>query len=121
LVARFAAQLAAARGEGAVELVIPPGLLGQLLEAAVGLGGAEGLGGPVQIGLSERRRRSRAGGVPKGRSDLTETAESKMVVMAMAPFQPLLLASRVSLALAGPFLSVEANPRPDTLSIGIVC
>ena len=40
--------------------------------------------------------------------------ESKRIVMAMAPNQPLPLASRVLSSLAGPFLLVEANPRPDT-------
>src|SRR5579883_966290 len=51
LVGGLAAQLAAAGGEGVVELVVPPGLKSLLFQLAVGLGIAEGLGGPSLVGL----------------------------------------------------------------------
>jgi hypothetical protein len=49
LVARLAAQLAQPGGEGAVELVIPPGLKSLLLKLAVRFGVAEGLSGSSQV------------------------------------------------------------------------
>jgi hypothetical protein len=49
LVARLAAQLAQPGGEGAVELVIPPGLKSLLFKVAVRFGITEGLGSPSQV------------------------------------------------------------------------
>ena len=113
---RPAAQLAAAGGEGAVELRIPPGLLGSLLEVAVGLGVAEGLGGPVEIGLAGDEGPAALPRAKVRGAGLLATVESnRMAVMVGAPIASAI--RPVSGSRPGPaiFVWVESHSLDPTL------